>query len=207
MPQAAGADDDHGCPWWQVGDGLLYGSVRREPTVRQADGVCRRTRRAELYQGSSVRCHEIGKAAVDHRASEFEPLAELVVTPTARSAEAARDIRMGDHGIADLKVDDCGAKAVDPAGHLVAKHVRQGRRQIREHAVDNVQVRPTQACASDADDDVEWPTHHRVGDVLDDRELTVGMEPRCFHQPVPGMFRARPPRRRRCLGPGPRSRR
>jgi len=45
---------------------------------------------------------------------------------------------MGDHGIADLEVDHRGTELVDPASRLVAKHVRQGLREVGEHAVDDM---------------------------------------------------------------------
>jgi len=84
-----------------------------------------RDRCAEFHECPGIGRHEVGEPAVEGRAHELEPLAELVMAPSARGAEAARALRVHEHWIPDLHVVDVRANGVNPAGSLMSQDGRK----------------------------------------------------------------------------------
>jgi len=124
VADAARADDDGHRAAWQVRHGPLDGAVCSQPAIGQA-GNLDRDRCAEFHECPGIGRHEVGEPAVEGRAHELEPLAELVMAPAARGAEAARALRVHEHWIPDLHVVDVRANGVNPAGSLMSQDGRK----------------------------------------------------------------------------------
>src|SRR3954447_18302397 len=125
VAEAARADHDALRARAEDRDRLLDRVDRGQPRVRQRGDVGRVQRRVELHDRARAREQVLGEAAVAVDPGERPVLAVHVVAQTAGAAQAARDERVDDHGVADLNVRHAGADLVDPAGVLVAGRVRQ----------------------------------------------------------------------------------
>src|SRR3954447_6803381 len=125
VAEAARADHDALRARAEDRDRLLDRVDHGQPRVRQRGDVGRVQRRVELHDRARAREQVLGEAAVAVDPGERPVLAVHVVAQTAGAAQAARDKRVDDHGVADLNVRHAGADLVDPAGVLVAGRVRQ----------------------------------------------------------------------------------
>jgi hypothetical protein len=169
VAESAGADDRGRGSRTQPRNGALDSAVRGKAAVRETGDIHRIRRRSELDERSGAGRDEVGEAAIEHRPREAEPLAQLVVAATAGLTCATGQVWMDDDSIADGEPLHARSGLVDPAGRLMAHHERRRHAQLREDPVEDVEIRPAESSATDADDDVEGPAERRLRDVLEDR--------------------------------------
>jgi hypothetical protein len=183
MAEAAGPDDDRVGSWVQDGHGLFDGVVGGQPGVGERGDVLGSDARIEPDHGAGARLEELGEAAVGVDPGERPPHTMHVVTGAAGSAQPAGDQRVDDDDVADIDVVDGRPHGVDPAGVLVPQRVREVHVALGlPLAFDDVQIRSAHPGAADANNHVERPGDRRVGDLLDRRTLTVGVQSHSLHR-------------------------
>src|SRR6185312_7684217 len=104
--------------------------------------------------------HELRVAAVDCHAGNAALLAQVLVAFATLLALTTASVAPGDpNALTHREMFDCGATAHDPAHHLVARDEMRlcAGTKAREVAVDDVQVRVTDAANFDPQQDLILP--------------------------------------------------
>ncbi len=89
---------------------------------------------------------------------------------------------MQDHGVANRDIGHGGPDLVHPPGVLVPEDVGQRRvHPLIPLPLDDVQVGPADAGATDLDDDIQGAANLRLGHVVNDRRAVKFVQSYGFH--------------------------